>query len=544
MPNILTQIRDIFKNLSTSQKIFFVSVILIVFAGLVGLVMWANTPQYAVLFSNLNDEDASLIMQKLKDMKVKYRLSGNVIKVPEDKVNELRINLAAMGLPKGGGVGFEVFDKSKLGMTEFMEKINYLRALEGELSRTISSIREVKSAKVHLVLPKKSVFLEEREPAKASIILNVYPGTVLSKSVIGAIVHLVSSAVEGLTPENVTIVDVYGRLLASSDSSNPDVKLNSRQIEIKEKVSREMEKKIVALLEPIVGIGKVRASVVADLDFTKKEKVDEIYDPNGQVERSEKTETQKSTEGVQGGTPGVGSNVAGNTTQTNSGIVKTKEIKKDVKNYEINKTVLKTVFPSGEIKKLSVSVIVDDAVKLEKKGKEVVEKKVPRTPQELDKIKKLVAAAVGINKNRGDTLEVANLSFDETYKIESEKYMKTQEKKKLITTAMKYGIILLLALLLIFLVLKPMVKKVTAEVEKQKSSLPAGGIAVGEIEEEAPPKLDAAEERKQLEKEIESQYKPPKEAKKIEIIREKLQSFATENTDDLVAIIRSMLLEE
>ncbi len=544
MPNFLNQIRELFKNLSTSQKIFFVAVILIVFGGLVGLIMWANTPEYAVLYSNVSDEDASLIIQKLKDMKVKYKLSGNVIKVPQNKVNELRINLAAMGLPKGGGVGFEVFDKSKLGMTEFMEKVNYLRALEGELSRTISSIREVKSAKVHLVLPKRSVFLEEREPAKASIILNVYPGAALSKSTIGAIVHLVSSAVEGLSPENVTIVDVYGRLLASSESENEDVKLNSKQLEIKEKVGREMAKKIVALLEPIVGIGKVRASVVADLDFTKKEKVDEIYDPNVQIERSEKSEIQKTTEGTQGGTPGVGSNVAGNTTQTAGGTTKTSEIKKEVKNYEINKTVLKTIFPSGEIKRLSVSVIVDDAVKLEKKGKELVEKKVPRTPQELEKIRKLVAAAVGIDEKRGDMLEVANLSFDETYKVESERYMKAQESKKFIATAIKYGVILILALALIFIVLRPMAKKVTIAIEESKA-LPEGGITVGEIEgKEMPPQLGEAEEREQLEKEIESQYKPPKEAKKIEIIREKLQQFASENTDDLVAIIRSMLLEE
>ncbi len=544
MPNILTQIRSLFSNLSTSQKIFFVAVVLIVFGGLVGLVMWANTPEYAVLYSNISDEDASLIIQKLKDMKVKYKLSGNVIKVPQNKVNELRINLAAMGLPKGGGVGFEVFDKSKLGMTEFMEKINYLRALEGELSRTISSIKEVKSAKVHLVLPKRSVFLEEREPAKASIVLNVYPGAALSKSTIGAIVHLVSSAVEGLSPQNVTIVDVYGRLLASSETESEDAKLNSRQLEIKEKVGREMAKRIVALLEPIVGIGKVRASVVADLDFTKKEKVDEIYDPNVQIERSEKSEIQKTTEGTQGGTPGVGSNVAGNTTQTAGGTTKTSEIKKEVKNYEINKTVLKTVFPSGEIKRLSVSVLVDDAVKIEKKGKEIIEKKVPRTPQELDKIKKLVAAAVGIDEKRGDLLEVANLSFDETYKIESERYMKAQESKKFMATAIKYGVILILALALIFLILKPMMKKVTVAIEKGKA-LPEGGITVGEIEgKEMPPQLGEAEEREQLEKEIESQYKPPKEAKKIEIIREKLQQFASENTDDLVAIIRSMLLEE
>ncbi len=544
MPNILTQIRNLFSNLSTSQKIFFVTVVLIVFGGLVGLVMWANTPEYAVLYSNISDEDASLIMQKLKDMKVKYKLSGNVIRVPQNKVNELRINLAAMGLPKGGGVGFEVFDKSKLGMTEFMEKINYLRALEGELSRTISSIREVKSAKVHLVLPKRSVFLEEREPAKASIVLNVYPGAGLSKSTIGAIVHLVSSAVEGLSPQNVTIVDVYGRLLASSETESEDAKLNSRQLEIKEKVGREMAKRIVALLEPIVGIGKVRASVIADLDFTKKEKVDEIYDPNVQIERSEKSEIQKTTEGTQGGTPGVGSNVAGNTTQTAGGTTKASELKKEVKNYEINKTVLKTVFPSGEIKKLSVSVIVDDAVKIEKKGKDIVEKKVPRTPEELDKIKKLVAAAVGIDEKRGDLLEVANLSFDETYKIESERYMKAQESKRFIATAIKYGVILILALALIFLILKPMMKKVTVAIEKGKA-LPKGGITVGEIEgKEIPFQLGEAEEREQLEKEIESQYKPPKEAKKIEIIREKLQQFASENTDDLVAIIRSMLLEE
>ncbi len=541
MATIGEQVKQVFGKLSLSQKIFFTSVILIVLAGLIGLIMWANTPDYSILFSNIQDQDTSLIIQKLKDMKVPYKLVGNTIKVPENKVNELRITLASQGLPRGAGIGFEIFDKSKIGTTEFVEQINYIRALEGELSRTISSINEVKSAKVHLVLPKKSVFLEEREAAKASIILNVLPGMVLSNSVIGAITHLVASSVEGLEPQNITVVDIYGRLLASPSSGSEDAELTNSQIDIQKKVSNRLSKQVVALLEPIVGIGRVRVNVKAELDFTKKEKVDEIYDPNIQIERSEQKEIQKTREITQGGTPGVGSNVSGNTNQTtNNNLGRISEKKKETKNYEINKSVLKTVYPTGEIKKISVAVIVDDKVKEEEKNGKIIKTKISRTVAELNKLKKLVIASIGIDENRGDVIEVANIPFSETNIKEAEKYIKSKEKKEFIKIIIKYVVILILALVLIFMILKPMVKKVSVAIESEsKKSLTVGEIAG----EELPPSIEEEQERKMLEKEIESKFKQSPESKKMEILREKLAEFASEKTDDLVGVIKSMMME-
>jgi flagellar M-ring protein FliF len=541
MASVGEQIKSVFGRLSLSQKVFFTSVILIVLAGLIGLIMWANTPNYSILFSNLQDQDTSLIIQKLKDMKVSYKITGSTIRVPEDKVNELRITLAAQGLPRGAGIGFEIFDKSKIGTTEFVEQINYVRALEGELSRTISSINEVKSAKVHLVLPKKSVFLEEREPAKASIILNVLPGAGLSNSVIGAITHLVASSVEGLEPQNITVVDIYGRLLASPTSNSEDAELTNSQIDIQKKVSNRLSKQVTALLEPIVGIGKVRVNVKAELDFTKKEKVDEIYDPNVQIERSEQKETQKTSEVMQGGTPGVGSNVAGNTSQTASNTPgRISEKKKETKNYEINKSVLKTIFPTGGIKKLSVAVIVDDKVKEEEKNGKIIKTKTPRTVAELNKLKKLVIASIGIDENRGDIIEVANMPFSEVNIKEAEQYIKNKQQKEFIKIIIKYAVILILSLILIFMVLKPMVKKVTVAIEKESKR----SITVGEISgEELPPSIEEEHERKMLEKEIESKFKQSPEAKKLEILRDKLAEFASEKTDDLVGVIKSMMME-
>ncbi len=541
MADFNNDIKNVLGKLSTSQKIFFATVILIVLGGLIGLIMWANTPEYSILYSNLQDQDASLIIQKLKDMKISYKISGNTIKIPQDKVNEARITLASQGLPRGSGVGFEIFDKSKIGTTEFVEQINYVRALEGELARTISSINEVKSAKVHLVLPKKSVFLEEREPAKASIILNILPGAALSKSVIGAITHLVASAVEGLEPQNITVVDIYGRLLASPSEGSEDNQLTNNQLDIQNKVSKEMSKQIINLLEPIVGIGKVRANVKAILDFTKKEKVDELYDPNVQIERSEHKETQKTTETSRGGTPGVGSNVAGSTSTTTSNTpIRSSEKKKETKNYEINKSVLKTVFPTGEIKKLSVAVLIDDKTNIEEKGGKTIKTKVPRTKEEIDKIKKLVMASIGIDTKRGDIIEVENIPFNQINTKEAEQYIKSEKKKEFIKEIIKYGVILILALILIFMVLKPMTKKIVSAIEQEhKKAIPIGEIS----EKELPPSIEEENERKMLEKEIEKQFKQSPEAKKTEILREKLVKFADEKPEEVVSVIKSIMME-
>ncbi|HPB54488.1 MAG TPA: flagellar basal-body MS-ring/collar protein FliF [Candidatus Aminicenantes bacterium] len=552
----LAQFREILKKFSNTQKIFIAVVVLSVLGGLTALVFWANTPEKSVLFSNLSENDAGEIVAKLKEMKVEYTLRGTTILVPDKQVNELRLSLASQGIPKGSGIGFEVFDKSQLGMTEFMEQMNYLRALEGELSRTISSIKEVKAARIHIVLPKKSVFLEEQEPSKASIILSLHPGATVSPSTVASIVHLTSSAVEGLSPQNITVIDVYGRLLASPESGDEISILSAKQIDVQEKVGREISRQINSLLEPIVGIGKVRSNVRAELDFTKQEKVEEIYDPNVQIERSEKTESEKSGNAMGGGTPGTASNVAGAGIPVSStGNQPFREMKSETKNYEINKTLLKSQLPYGTIKRLAVSVVVDDGMVEKTVGKEKVWDKAPRSPQELSKIRQLVTAAVGYNQARGDLLEVANLPFDDSELKQTEAFMQQENRRDLIKIAAKYGTIFVLVILFIFLVLKPMTKKIfaalpsreaQAQLELKELTQGAEGGILGPDGTPVPqalPKINEAEQKRMLEQEIQSQFQIPKETQKTAMLREKLKEFADTNTDELSTLVKSMLSE-
>ncbi len=552
MADELNQIKEFLKNLSLSQKIAFASIILIVIALLFGIIFWANTPEYGILYSNLSPDDAGDVIQKLKDMKIPYKVSGSIIKIPEDKVAEIRMELAAQGLPKGRGVGFEIFDKSKFGMTETLERINYMRALEGELSRTISSLKEVKSARVHLVLPKKSVFLEEREPAKASVILNLIPGAVLTENSVRSIVHLLASSVEGLSPENITVVDVYGRLLSKPGKASEEDTVDLKQIETEKKIERELADKVVRLLEPVVGVGKVKADVDVELDFTKKEQIEELYDPDSQIERSKQTIKEELTQYEKAGAPGVSSNVAMAATQTTTNTpLKVKKSTKETKNYELNKTVRKTLFPVGVIKRLSVAVVIDDAVKLTEKDGKIVKEKVKRSQKEINEIKNIVAAAVGYNENRGDIVEVTNLSFDETFLKESDIFMKEYEKRQLIKTAIKYGVILILALIVIFIVIKPALNKLSKAIKHTMPTPQLEGVsAEGELPSgagvlekgEAVPILEEAA-REEIEKELAEQFKVPKETHKIEILKERLIDFAKENPDDLAAVIKALLVE-
>ncbi len=552
MAEDINQIKEFVKNLSTPQKIAFSVIILLVVASLAGIIFWANTPEYGILYSNLSPDDAGEVIQKLKDMKIPYKVSGSIIKIPEDKVAEVRMELASQGLPKGGGVGFEIFDKSKFGMTETLERINYTRALEGELSRTISSLREVKSARVHIVLPKKSVFLEESEPAKASVILNLLPGATLSRTSVRSIVHLLASSVEGLNPENITVVDVYGRLLSKPQGDTEEDAITLKQIEAEKKLEEELSQKIVRLLEPVVGIGKVKADVDVELDFTKKEQIEELYDPDSQIERSKQTIKEELTQYESGGAPGVSSNVAmaANVAPTNVPI-KVKKSTKETKNYELSKTVRKISYPTGVVKRLSVAVVVDDAVKTEEKDGKLVKKKVKREQAELEKIKNIVSAAVGVNKNRGDIIEVTNLSFDETSLKESDQFLNEYEKRQLIKTLIRYGVILIIALLIIFVVVKPLISKLIKVAQPEapapsfdgitpEGELPKGAEAL-ERGEPVPILEEAA--REEVERELAEQFKIPKETHKIEILKEKLIDFAKENPDDLAAVIKALLIE-
>jgi flagellar M-ring protein FliF len=547
----LNLVTSFLNRFTLSQKIFLGSVIILTIIGIMLVVNMAGSFNYGVLFANLSAKDSGLIMEQLKAKKVPYKLEagGSVVKVPENKISELRIELAASGLPEGSGVGFEIFDKSSLSTTDFVQNINYIRAIEGELSRTISELREVNNAKVHITLPKRSVFIDEQEEAKASIVLKLRPGARVSGNIIPAILHLTAQSVEGLKPENIAIVDIHGTLLSRPKGGDDDMfaGLSSSQMAYQKKMESGLSRKIIALLEPHVGSGKVKANVRLKLDFNKVESTEETVDPNSIAKVSEKTETNSASGGVKGGgVPGVSSNVAqagatagGATPATPS---KSKS-EKTLVNYEVSKKVTRTSKPVGEIQHLSVAVLVDDAVTVQVQDGELVRQAQKRTQQEIDTIQRIVQASIGFNSQRGDVIEVANLSFDTSSETVSDFYESRQKSRDLIDAAIKYGGYALGLLFLIFVILKPLSKKIN-EIIREAKMPRAEEIEIPRVDSDKLSALHEAREEAEIEQELMQKYKVPKSTKKMGFIRQKVKEFAEENIDGTATLVKSFLVED
>ncbi len=304
-----TAIKDQLKTIPSKKKMMFLILLAVVIASLVLFFAWIQRADYQVLYSHLSEEDAGLIIQKLREQKVPYTISTGAIMVPSDKVYDVRLQLAGQGLPQGGGVGFELFDKTSFTMTDFVQKLNYRRALQGELARTIRSLSEVEQCRVHLAVPEKSLFINDDQRPKGSVLVRLKQGRSLSQGQVQGIVHLVSSSVEGLDPKDVAVVDSRGDMLTSAAEGS--IGITSGQREYQRTIEKDLENRIVGILEPVVGKGKIRAKVSADIDFTKVEKTEERYDPDSQVARSEQKVMEKSMNGNRGGVPGVSSNLPG-----------------------------------------------------------------------------------------------------------------------------------------------------------------------------------------------------------------------------------------
>jgi len=519
--NPFSSVLSFLNRFSLSQKIFLGSVIVLSIVAILLIINIAGTLNYGVLFSNLSAKDSGQIIEQLKAKKIPYKLDsgGSVIKVPEDQVAELRIELAASGLPEGGGVGFEIFDKSSISATDFVQNINYIRAIEGELGRTLSELKEVRSAKVHITMPKRSVFIEDKEEAKASIVLNLRPGAILSESLVPAILHLTAQAVEGLKPENIAIIDVQGKLLSKPKTAGEDMfsEMSSTQLSIQNKMEDTLSKEIISVLEPHVGSGKVRANVKLKLNFDKVESTEETVDPAGIAKVSESSETSSSTGASRGGgVPGVSSNVA--QTPAGSGIQETtstgskSKSEKSLVNYEVSKKVTHLTRPAGEIQRLSAAVLVDDAINVLNRNGELVEEPRKRTAAELDSIKKIVQAAVGYSDQRGDYIEVANLSFDNTSSVLNEYYSKKQKTEDLIDMIKTYAIYTVAAILLL-LIIRPIIRKILS-IMKQARMPKAEEIEIPRVDTEKMVALQEAKDELEIEQELLEKYKVPKSTKK------------------------------
>lgn len=419
MPEGIRRLIEPFLALTPGKQMLVAAVAFLSAAAFAILIFAANRTDYKPLFTNLTSEDAGEIVKKLKDAKTPYQITadGKGVLVPSDKVYELRLTLASEGLPQGGGVGFEIFDRKNFGMTEFVQKLNYQRALQGELSRTIAQLTGVEQARVHLVIPEKSLFKDNERPATASIVLKMKSSRALQDSEVQGVVHLVAASIEGMDPEHVTVLDSRGKMLSKGGNNDPTSRMSTAMQETQRSYERNAEERIQSLLDRIVGGGKSVARVTATFDFKQVERVEEKFDPESIAVRSEQRTEEKGSSTTSGaGVPGVQTNL-GRTTPgagaTSGGGSKNDE----TLNYEVSRSTAKIIEPVGALSKLSVAVLVDGKYEepaAVKDGQVAKAKYTPRSPDELQKIETLVKSAIGFNLERGDQLSVQNVPFQDS----------------------------------------------------------------------------------------------------------------------------------
>ncbi len=409
------QIQTFLANLNTSQKIMLIGAISVALALIIVVLVWTSKPSYDVLFADLSKKDAAQIIEKLREKKIEFKLQdgGNTILVPAGKVYELRLEFASLGLPEDGVIGYEIFDKTNIGMTDFLQKLNYRRALEGELTRTIEQIDAVEKARVHIVIPETRLFQEDQQQPSASVILKLNGARTLNPTQINGIAHLIASSVEGLQPENVTIVDTRGRILSNNNNPNDLLTLSATQLDFRKKVEDYLTQKAQSMLDRVFGPGNTIVRVSAELDFTQVHKTIEEYDPDNTVVRSEEINEQVSPSGNQANGQN-GTAVAAKSTNT-------------ITNYEINRTVQQVVESVGNVERLTVAVLVNNKQeKVESDDGEETVQSVPRDPQELTIVEDIVKRAVGFKEERGDEITVNNVDFrlptmdEELYNLDQE----------------------------------------------------------------------------------------------------------------------------
>jgi flagellar M-ring protein FliF len=470
---ILSQLGKTFSNLSLGKKITLFTLIAGSAAGFIFLMSWTEKSEFQPLYAHLDPQDAGAIVAKLKEQKIEYRIASNgtTILIPQQHIYEARMQLASEGLPQGSGIGFEIFDNTKLGMSAFAQNVNYQRALQGELARTINKISEIESSRVHIVLTEKTLFVDDEEPASASVVLKLRPGKWLNQSQISGIVHLVSSSVARLSPENVTIVDSKGKLLAGVKNDSFFGSLSSDQLEYQAKVEKKLENRILTMLESALGENKVIVRLSCSFDFRKQETTEEHYLPDNRVIRSEQQLNEISMAPVTGpqGIPGIRSNLPGDISagQQNKSINSnsTFEKKDQTVNYEIGKVVSHIKEPFGEMTRISVAVMVDGTYQRIEKGKGKFEMQyVARTPEEMQKFENIVKRAVNFSEARGDEVDIVNIPFETTkLAVEESPAPKNEwlELFKKYQSYMKYGFLSLFLILSFMFFVRPLVRWLT-----------------------------------------------------------------------------------
>lgn len=449
----------------------------------VAVVLWSQAPNYAPLYGNLAEKDASQVMEALQQVGVDYRVdqASGMVMVPAAKVKELRMQLAGQGLPNSVGMGFELLQQDTgFGTSQMVEKARYQQAMQGELARTIATIGAVQSARVHLAIPKQSVFVRKRQPPSASVALRLHSGRILEEGQVEAIVHMVASSIPELEPGRVTVVDHKGRLL-SGDPESREMKLSATQFEHTRRIEEHYRERIESLLAPIVGRDKVRAQVTADVDFTVTEQTQERYNPDQPALRSEQVNEEQMRGAGAGGVPGALSNqppAAGNAPENAQGpegpaADAINSSRQATRNYELDRVISHTRNSPLSLRRLSVAVVVDDISNVDADGNVSVRE---RTPEEIERLTDLVREAVGFDTRRGDSVRVLNSSFLSPEPVADLPEIPIWEQGWFLDTVKQVGG-LLLVLVLIFVVLKPTMKRLTAS-HGEFAGQTAGGARV------------------------------------------------------------------
>lgn len=416
---------DKIKQLPTQKKLGLMVAAAAVIALIAGTWLWSQTPDYRVLYANLSEQEGGAIIDALQKMNVPYQFSesGGSILIPVNQVHEIRLRLAGQGLPKGNLSGFEILENQKFGSSQFLEQVNYQRALEGELARSIQSLSAVQGARVHLAIARPSVFARERQQPSVSVLLNLHHGRMLNPEQVSAIVHLVSSSIPDLPVKNVTVVDQQGNLLSGQKENQMETGLDPGQLKYVQDMEQNFVRRIEAILTPVTGQDNVHAQVTADVDFSRIERSEETYRPNNNPAESAAVRSQQQSESVsisqpEGGVPGALSNrppapaqapVESKESQEETAQTTPTDTRKEsTTNYEVDKTISHIRQPTGQINRLSAAVVINYRTRMNEEGNPINE---PLAGEEIEKITALVKQAIGFSEIRGDTLTITNSQF-------------------------------------------------------------------------------------------------------------------------------------
>jgi flagellar M-ring protein FliF len=539
--DLLARLQELRKTLSTRQLVTLALAFVAVVSLVGGSALWLNTPEYRLLFTDMEPEEAARVEQTLITQKVEYKLlnGGRDVEVPKEQVDRLRLHFTSDGLPTSGRIGFEIFDRTAFGQTEFLEQVNYRRALEGEIARTISTLAEVANARVHIAMAKDSLFESRSQPAKASVILKLKKNRPLAPSTVVGVVNLVAASVEGLRPEAIVLIDSFGRPL-SRPSDDSDEPLSGSTLERQQRLEKELANRVVGMLEPIVGGEHVRVNVSLRLGSSTEEQTEERYDP-ASVVRSRQVALEGANSPAAQGLAGARGNLPGATPPAATLSTSASNRSSETTNYEIGKLVRHTVKPRGDIARLSVAVVVDDdhQVKTDAAGKPSRSSK-PRSTGEMQKIQQIVATAVGLDATRGDQITVENVAFDDTTELMPEPTF----MQRLAPELRQYlgpAVVLILGLAGMLLVVRPMVKGIFKSEKKAASPAETAPLPAGQ----AGPKMKTIQEIEgEIEAQLDAQNAAQVQDRKTPVLQRRVAKVVQDEPENAARLVRSWLLED